>query len=54
MKLLKLKLKNFKGIKDFTLETDGKNVNVYGENGTGKTTIFDAFLWLLFDKDRPE
>lgn len=51
MKLMKLTLKNFKGIKDFTLETNGKNVNVFGDNSTGKTTIFDAFTWLLYDKD---
>jgi len=25
--------------------------NIRGENATGKTTIFDAFTWLLFDKD---
>ncbi len=51
MKLLKLTLKNFKGIKSFTLEAGGHDVNIYGDNATGKTTIFDAFLWLLFDKD---
>jgi ATPase involved in DNA repair len=51
MKLIKLTLKNFKGIKDFTLEANGRNVNVYGDNATGKTTIFDAFTWLLYDKD---
>lgn len=52
MRLLKLSLKNFKGIKEFTLDTNGgKNTNIYGDNGTGKTTIFDAFTWLLFNKD---
>lgn len=51
MKLIRLSLENFKGIKSFTLETNGENVAVYGENATGKTTLFDAFLWLLFDKD---
>lgn len=51
IKLLKLKLRNFKGIKEFELDTQGKNVNVYGDNATGKTTIVDAFMWLLFDKD---
>lgn len=51
MRLLKLALKNFKGIKEFELNTQGHNVNIYGDNGTGKTTIFDAFTWLLFDKD---
>ncbi|NFM47867.1 DUF2813 domain-containing protein [Clostridium botulinum] len=45
-----LKLKNFKGIKDLTI--DFSNItNIFGENATGKTTINDAFTWLLFDKD---
>lgn len=51
MRLLKLSLKNFKGIKEFELNTQGKNVSIFGDNATGKTTLFDAFLWLLFDKD---
>ena len=51
MRLLKLHLRNFKGIRDFTFEPDGGNVAIYGENATGKTTLYDAFLWLLFDKD---
>lgn len=52
MRLLKLTLNNFKGIKSFTLDTkQGGNVSVYGDNAAGKTTLFDAFLWLLFDKD---
>lgn len=51
MKLLKLTLKNFKGIQQFTLDTQGKNVDIYGDNATGKTTLFDAFTWLLFGKD---
>ena len=51
MKLLKLKLENFKGIKHFELNTNGHSVNVYGSNGTGKTTLMDAFTWLLFGKN---
>lgn len=51
MKLKNLKLRNFKGIKDFDLVADGKNIKVYGDNATGKTTLFDSFVWLLFDKD---
>jgi len=51
LKLSKLTLSNFKGIKDFTLDADGKNVSVFGDNGTGKTTICDALYYLLFDKD---
>ena len=51
MKILSLKLTNFKGIRDFTLDAQGDNVSIYGDNATGKTTLFDAFLWLLFGKD---
>lgn len=51
MKLLRLELRNFKGIQHFVLEPNGRNVNVYGDNATGKTTLMDAFMWLLFDKD---
>lgn len=46
-----LKLKYFKGIKKFELDLNGQNANVYGDNATGKTTLYDAFLWVLFDKD---
>lgn len=53
MRLLKLILKNFKGIKNFILDTQGGNgnVSIYGDNSTGKTTLADSFAWLLFDKD---
>ncbi|WP_342515577.1 AAA family ATPase [Sutcliffiella sp. FSL R7-0096] len=49
--LHRLELRNFKGVKSFALEVHGENVKVYGDNATGKTTLFDAFVWLLFDKD---
>lgn len=51
IQLQTLKLRNFKGIKDFRLEMNGADLKIYGDNGTGKTTIFDGFLWLLFGKD---
>ena len=44
-------LKNFKNCNSATYTFDGKNVTVCGANGSGKTTIFDAFTWLLFGKD---
>ncbi|WP_252219577.1 MULTISPECIES: ATP-binding protein [unclassified Clostridium] len=50
IKLKKLELKNFKGIKDLTV-TFGTVTTILGENGTGKSTIFDGFNWLLFGKD---
>ncbi|MEK4788357.1 MULTISPECIES: AAA family ATPase [Bacillus] len=51
IRLAELHLSNFKGVKSFTLETGGESAKVYGGNATGKTTLFDAFMWLLFDKD---
>lgn len=51
MKLNRLVLRNFKGIREFTLDAQEGNIDVFGDNATGKTTIFDAFTWLLFDKD---
>lgn len=51
MKLNKLTLRNFKGVTDFTLDIGGNNASVYGDNSTGKTTLYDAFLWLLFGKN---
>lgn len=51
--LLKLVILNFKGIRELTIEFDkyGRVVNVYGDNGTGKTTIVDAWLWLVTGKN---
>lgn len=51
IKIFSLRLKNFKGIKELDINFNGKNTNIYGANATGKTTIFDAFKWLFFDKD---
>ena len=51
IKINQIILQNFKGCKSATYTFDGKNVTVCGANGSGKTTIFDAFTWLLFGKD---
>lgn len=46
--------KNFKGLKDFKLELEGKDAIVSARNKTGKTTLYDGFYWLLFDKNSQE
>lgn len=51
MKLLKLKLQNFKGIRNSEFDFGGINATIYGDNATGKTTVFDSVCWLLFGKD---
>lgn len=48
--LKSLSLFNFKGVRSLPIVLD-QVTNIYGDNGTGKTTIFDGFLWLLFGKD---
>jgi len=48
--LKKLSLENFKGSGKNTLNFSPET-NIYGANGTGKTTLVDAFTWLLFGKD---
>lgn len=53
MKTIRLKqlvIQDFKGIKELNIDFS-KTTNIYGENALGKTSIFDAFTWLLFDKD---
>lgn len=51
MKLLKLNLQNFKGIRNSEFDFGGINATIYGDNATGKTTVFDSLCWLLFGKD---
>ncbi|OHT44465.1 AAA family ATPase [Flavobacterium tructae] len=56
MKTIKIKginLTNFKGILKLAVSFN-HNTNIYGANGTGKSTIYDAFLWLLFNKNAEE
>ena len=50
MKILSLTLENFRGIKNMIVNFDGKDADVLGANGTGKTTIANAICWLLLDR----
>ena len=51
MKLLTLSIRNFKGVREFIFEPNGNGAAILGENATCKTSIADAFSWLLTDKD---
>lgn len=51
LRLRKLTLRNFMGIRDFTLRPEGASVGVYANNGVGKTTLYSAWNFLLFGKD---
>lgn len=48
--LKRISLSNFKGIKNLVLNFENIS-KICAANGVGKTTIFDAFTWLLFGKD---
>ncbi len=49
--LKQLSLLHFKGIEKLTIDFTTPTTTIGGANGTGKTTVFDAFMWLLFGKD---
>lgn len=51
IRLLNLAIDNFKGQRHVRLDFDGQNASIYGDNATGKTTLYDAVTWLLFGKD---
>jgi DNA repair exonuclease SbcCD ATPase subunit len=54
MKTVKLKsisLLNFRGVQKFELNDIPTVLDIHGRNGSGKTSIYDAWLWLLFGKD---
>jgi exonuclease SbcC len=51
IQLKKIILTNFKGIKSLSIDFDLKETSLFGANEAGKTTVFDAFSWLLFGKD---
>lgn len=51
IKIKSIALRNFKGLHDVSFDFDGRNATIIGDNGTGKTTIFDALTWVLFGKD---
>lgn len=50
MILKSLHLENFKGIKSLDVDFSSKT-KIKGQNASGKTTVFDAFTWLLFNKN---
>lgn len=51
MKLISLTLENFEGTKRFEFCPDGRSVTVKAANGVGKSTLMDAYWWLLTGKN---
>lgn len=51
LRLERLKMENFKGQKSLEVFFNRGDTHIYGANNTGKTTIADAWFWLLFGKN---
>lgn len=51
MNIKQLQLRNFKGAKSLVINFSDGVTDISGDNGTGKTTVFDAFNFLLWGKN---
>lgn len=51
IKIMRLTLENFKCHPFLNLQFGGESASIYGDNATGKTSVYDALTWLLFGKD---
>lgn len=51
IKISSIDISYFKGIKSLHLDFSDDITRIYGENGSGKSTICDAFLWVLFGRN---
>lgn len=49
--LKQIEIRNFRGVRELELTFKEGKTTIRGANGVGKSTIKDAFLWLLFGKD---
>lgn len=51
MILNRLTMSNFKGVKNLEVRFAHDRTDIRGKNATGKTTLVDAFCWVLWNKD---
>ena len=47
MRIKQMLIDNFKGIEHLELNPDGKNIEIVGQNGTGKTSVYLAYAWVM-------
>lgn len=49
-KIKKINISGIRGIKDLlTLDLNKKSILIYGDNGSGKSSLTDAFEWFIYD-----
>ena len=51
IKIISLELSKFKNHDHLKIDFRGANAAIYGDNATGKTSVYDALTWLLFGKN---
>ena len=51
LSLEKINITNFKGIRSLSIDFADTETHIFGMNGSGKTSIPDAFCWVLYNKD---
>lgn len=51
MSIERMTIDNFKGIRHLSIDFSDTATHIFGMNGSGKTSIPDAFSWVLFNKD---
>ena len=51
IRLISLEIENFKCHRHLKLDFNGKNATILGDNATGKTSVYDSLMWVLFSKD---
>ncbi|OAD92732.1 hypothetical protein A7A78_02145 [Aequorivita soesokkakensis] len=50
-KIKTIKINGLRGVREpLTLDLDKKSILVYGDNGTGKSSVTDSFEWFFYDK----
>lgn len=51
LELKQLNITRFRGLQNTSFSFDDHETWIYGRNGSGKTSLFDSFIWCLFGKD---
>jgi chromosome segregation ATPase len=51
IRLISLEMSNFKCHQHLKIDFNGENVAILGDNATGKSTVYDSLMWVLFSKD---
>lgn len=51
VRIMQMRLENFKCHRLLELDLQGNSATIYGDNAAGKTSVYDALTWLLFGKD---